>query len=36
MLDPHELELQAAVNHLMWVLEAKLGSSSIAVNALNQ
>lgn len=35
-LGPRELELQAAVTHLMWILETKLESSRIAVNALNQ
>jgi hypothetical protein len=34
--DPLELELQAVVSCLMWVLETEPGSSARAVSALNR
>jgi hypothetical protein len=35
VLDPLELELQAVVNHQIWLQETKLGSSAKAMTALN-
>ena len=35
VLDPLELELQAVVSHLMWVLRTELGSSPRVLCVLN-